>query len=514
MSAGARRGDRVVVIGAGAAGLATAMELAAAGMQVVVLEKETACGGKMRPVKAGGASYDGGPTVLTMRWVFEELFAAAGKSLDRQVRLNRAQTLARHGWQDGSQLDLHADREASAAAIADFAGASEADGYRRFCRDSAATFDALRHSYIEASRPNPLQLAARVLGSNPAGALALRPFSTMWSALGRYFRDPRLRQLYGRYATYCGSSPFLAPATLTLVAHVEQEGVWTVDGGMRALASAMETAGRDAGAVYRKGVTVDSIVPVNGRFEVHARETGAIDAAAVVWCADQSGISTCLAGADRAAGKPTARPERSLSALVWLAKGRAAGRKLAHHTVCFSRNYKAEFADLMDRRIPAEDPTVYICAQDRNGFGGDPDGSERLYLLSNAPADGDSRYTTRSEAAKCLRNALRTIGNSGFRLELEEEPALTAPQDWHKLFPGTGGALYGRASHGWTASFRRQGSRTKLPGLYLAGGSVHPGPGVPMAAISGRLAAQAVIADLLSTRRLHPAAIAGGTPTA
>lgn len=511
MTAGIAHRRRVVVAGAGVAGLACAIELAVEGLEVVLLEKEERIGGKMAGLRRAGLEYDGGPTVFTMRWVFDELLARAGTSLEAELAFSRAGVIARHGWQDGSLLDLHAGREESAAAIARFAGEAEADGYRRFCRDAGNIFNALRPSYIEASRPNPVQLAARMARADPLAPFRLKPFATLWSALGGYFRDPRLRQLYGRYATYCGSSPYQAPATLMLVAHVEQEGVWLVQGGMRALAAALERVALRLGVTIRKGVRVSAITRASDGFEIVTEEAGAVGAAAAVWCGDHAAIASGALGKGLVNGKPAPPAKRSLSAIVWTGSGRIEGREPAHHTVCFSRDYKSEFGTILEQRRLPSDPTVYLCAQDR-GEGG-AGGQERLYLLVNAPADGDSTHITRSEAARCLENAARTMTNCGFRLEAAQmEP--TTPQDWNRLFPATGGALYGLATHGWTSSFARAGSRTRTPGLYLAGGSVHPGPGVPMAATSGRLAAAALVSDLRSRRLFHRVAIAGGMPTA
>jgi phytoene dehydrogenase-like protein len=203
-----RQTHTVIVVGAGAGGLASAISAAAAGFDVTVVERSNTPGGKMRQLSAGGRPVDAGPTVLTMRWVFEQLFALAGADLGARIGLKQARLLARHGWRDGARLDLFADIEDSARAIADFSDRENAEGYRRFAADSAAMFSTLKPSYINAQRPGPLALVKRIGLFNLGDQLALKPLSSMWSALGSYFSDPRLQQLFGRYATYCGSSPF------------------------------------------------------------------------------------------------------------------------------------------------------------------------------------------------------------------------------------------------------------------------------------------------------------------
>jgi 1-hydroxycarotenoid 3,4-desaturase len=487
------RANRVVVVGAGIGGLATALELSARGLEVLVLEQAAQPGGKMREVAAGIARIDAGPTVLTMRWVFDELFAAAGASLDDALTLHPAQVLARHAWDECQSLDLYADEARSADAIGTFAGAAEARAYREFAERARRTYRTLEDPFIRAGRPGPLELARRAGWRHLDDLWRISPFTTLAHALGRHFRDPRLRQLFGRYATYCGSSPFLAPATLMLVAHVEREGVWLVEGGMHRIARALAKAATDRGATIRYQATAAAVRVEHGKVSAVELDTGErFDANAVVVNADPGAVASGRLGADIvAAVTAVPRAARSLSAMTWTCVARTSGFPLIRHNVFFSRDYRAEFEQ---GRVPA-DPTVYVCAQDRDDHGAlELKGPERLLCLVNAPPSGDSRRFEPLEVARCEAHMRATLERCGLRIEPHHKVA-TTPADFERLFPATGGALYGRASHGWAASFRRPAARTRIPGLYLAGGSVHPGPGVPMAALSGRLASRAVLED-------------------
>nr|WP_246482104.1 1-hydroxycarotenoid 3,4-desaturase CrtD [Methylorubrum zatmanii] len=505
---------RVIVIGAGIGGLTAALSLAASGIDVTVLERAAQVGGKMRSLPVDGVPVEAGPTVFTMRWVFDEAFAEAGTTLDAELRLRPASLLARHAWSGRERLDLFADIAASADAIGAFAGARDAEGYRRFCTRAAEVYRTLEGPFIRSDRPSPVDLAQRVGLSGLGSLWRIQPFATLWSALGEYFRDARLRQLFGRYATYCGASPFEAPATLMLVAHVEQAGVWTVEGGLSHLARVVAGLAERRGARFRLGAEVTRIVTERGRVAgVELADGERIAADAVIANADVAALGNGLLGPDaEPAGDSVPARARSLSAVTFCLRARATGFGLAHHSVFFSADYRAEFsAILRDRRLPT-DPTVYVCAQDRDDERGHaPAGPERLLLLVNAPADGAERPLSPQEIAACETTLLRKLSECGLILEPAGPATITRPQDFAMLFPGTGGALYGRASHGWTATFKRPGARTRVPGLYLAGGSVHPGPGVPMAAQSGRLAAAALRADLASTARSPGAAMSGGT---
>ncbi|TVQ46953.1 MAG: phytoene desaturase [Gammaproteobacteria bacterium] len=495
----------VIIVGAGIGGLAAALELAASGVPVELLERQNAPGGKMRQIAIAGQGIDAGPTVLTMRWVFDELCDLAGTTLESTVALEPASVLARHAWLAGGQLDLHAEHGRNLAAIGEFAGAAEARRYEAFCSRAKRTYQALRDTFIRASRPNPLSLVARAGLRGLPDMLRISPFGTLWGALGEHFHDPRLRQLFGRYATYCGSSPFAAPATLMLIAHVELEGVWRLRGGMHGLAQALAALAEARGVRVRYGCEVQQLEQRGGRVTgVRLSDGEHLAAAAVVFNGDASALPQGLLGQTgvQAARGTSGRAARSLSALTWNLVARSEGFALSHHNVFFSDDYAGEFADLFERsRLPRR-PTVYICAQDRGAEqAGTPTDTERLLCLVNAPAVGDHipDPLDPAEIERCETETFRLLERCGLTLAFEPRHCQrTTPRDWHRLFPGTGGALYGQASHGWQASFSRPGTVARLPGLYLAGGSVHPGPGVPMAALSGRLAARTLLRDLTS----------------
>ncbi|HEU4533075.1 MAG TPA: FAD-dependent oxidoreductase, partial [Polyangiaceae bacterium] len=467
---------------------------------------------------AGADRVDGGPTVLTMRWAFDELFRATGAELDAYVELAPLPTLARHFWPDGSTLDLYADRARSAEAIAAFAGRREAEGFVAFCEYGRRILEAVEGPFLRSALPRARDLFTPTGLNAVARVGRIDAARTMWKAIAAHFRDPRLRALFGRFATYVGSSPFRAPATLNVIAAVEQQGVWSVRGGMYALAEALLARARELGVRVHAGAAVAEVLVRGGRAAGVRLAGGGVGAArAVASTGDGADLARLAAGAAR--GLLPGRPaERSLSALVLTARARPEGAPLEHHTVFFPANYENEFRALFDEgRVPGE-PTVYVCAQDRGPFGPGPaggaPGGERLLVLINAPPNGDHAGAYPPEETDAwVAKILTRLRGAGLGLRATAL-ALTTPRDFERLSPASGGALYGPASHGMTAAFSRPAAKTALPGLYAVGGSVHPGAGVPMAALSSAICARAMADDLGLTGPSLGGATSGGTSTA
>jgi 1-hydroxycarotenoid 3,4-desaturase len=512
-----KRDHHVAVIGAGMGGLTSALLLACQGLRVTVLERAETPGGKMRQLIVNGAAIDSGPTVFTMRWILEHIFEAAGTTLDAALNMKPLDVLARHAWNSPKTLDLFADVQRSADAIGAFSGPQEAKRFLGFCTEAKRVYNALEGPYIRSERPTLMSLG---MGLGPRGLAVLTrlgPFSTLWRALARHFHDPRLQQLYGRYATYCGSSPFQAPATLMLIAQVEMDGVWSVDGGMHAVAKSIADLAIQRGAEIRYGAHCEEIIVSNGRAAgVRLKSGEVIHADSVIFNGDASALAQGLLGASASnAVAPIPSSARSLSAMTWSINAKTNGFPLSRHNVFFDDDYASEFCDIFEHKRLPRKATVYVCAQDRESNKVVQRGeAERLLCLVNAPAIGDERKINAAEIEQCEQNMIRQLARCG--LTIDQQPnntQLTTPQEFNRLFPGTGGALYGMASHGWMASFKRPSSMTKIPGLYLAGGSVHPGPGVPMAAMSGQLAAVTLMDHLDSTSRSRRVVISGGMST-
>jgi 1-hydroxycarotenoid 3,4-desaturase len=510
---------RVVVVGAGVAGLVSASTLASRGFEVTVVERAACVGGKIRQVQVGHSLIDSGPTVFTMRDLFEYIFDDAGANLNDYINIEPLDILARHAWDSEQKLDLFADRNKSADAISTFSNKKNGESYLAFCKQTEKMFNALDKTFIRSQRPNVLSLTYRTGSQGLSNLLHIKPFSTMWSSLLTFFDDERLQQLFGRYATYCGSSPYLSPATLMLIAHVEQNGVWSITGGMQELANALYKLALSHNVNF---LFDEEVVSINKNKKkvcsVTLSNEEQIACDAVICNADVAAIKTGNLGEQvkkAVSNTASTNAKRSLSAITWSLDVRKNSYPLVRHNVFFSNDYKLEFEELFKLNQPPSEPTIYVCAQDRDTKYNDKSKDfERIFCLINAPANGDVHTYGPEEIEACTQKTFSKLQKCG--LEIKTTPSncvITTPTNFAQLFPQTGGALYGQATHGWKASFQRPGSRSKIPGLYLAGGSVHPGAGVPMAAMSGLLAAQSLICDLSSTAKYHPVDTLGGMQT-
>lgn len=512
-----RGGPGVVVIGAGFGGLAAAIALAQGGAAVTLIEARDAPGGKARRVPGPTGPIDAGPTVLTLRGVFDRLYAAAGESLDDHLRLIPQAILARHWWPDGTSLDLHADPEASAAAIRDWAGARAEAEFRAFDRATAQAFRAFEGPMMLQPLPRTRAVAAASLRS-PALWPMLMTGRTLARDLAARFTDPRLRQLFGRFATYVGGLPELSPAVLGLIWRAEAQGVWAVEGGIHALALALAALARRLGVDLRLGTPAVRIAEAEGRATgVELADGTHLGAGHVVFAGDPAALAAGLLGQPARAAVPVAGTQpRSLSAQVWTFAARATrpafGPDLIHHNVFFSADPAGEYAPLARGEAQGA-PSLYLCAEDR-AAGPPPAGPERFEIILNAPPLSPARPPPDGEFDRCRDTTLTHLARFGITLDPPPGPgALTTPRDFARLFPGSGGAIYGLSPHGVLAAFRRPTARSRMPGLYLAGGGTHPGAGVPMAARSGLHAAAAILEDHASTSASGPAATPGGTST-
>jgi phytoene desaturase len=484
--------DGVVVIGAGVGGLATAARLAAIGHRVTVLEQSGQVGGKLgryeRSTAAGVFRFDTGPSLFTLPQVFADLFAATGSTLEKELDLVPLDPVVRHVFADGAVLDSSSTPGVFADRIAAALGPEAAHDWQRLWRRAGRIWDTSWRHVLRSPIDSPLSLAR--LAWRLGDLAAIGPGQTL-RGLGRsYLRDPQLRMLLDRYATYTGSDPRRAPAALAAIPFAELTfGGWYLRGGLSTLAEALHRR------CLELGVRIELDQPVRRIHTAAMAATGVETADGTRWPA-----SVIVANVDAATvyGSllPTRRPpagldRRSLGGFVILlgVRGRTPG--LAHHTVFFPPRYDDEFDAIfgpVPRPVP--EPAVFVTVPDDPAVR--PDGHEAWFVLVNAPPHGPVDWRAADRADRYADHILSVLAARGVDLgdRILFREVLT-PADLEAATLAPGGAIYGTPSHG-LGGLIRPANRTKVRGLFLVGGSTHPGGGLPMVTLSAEIVARQV----------------------
>jgi phytoene desaturase len=475
---------RAIVIGAGVGGLCAAIRLATAGHDVVVLERNPVAGGKLATLTEAGYTFDVGPTLLTLPQYLDDVLRPAGTTLADEVELVRLDPQCRYRWPNGTTLDIPDDRAATPTAVDRFSpGAGEA--WSGFQRHVARIWEVSERTFLAGPMSSPVSLLGRM--RSPLDLPRVDGARTLAKLASATFDDPRLRQLVGRYATYSGSSPYRAPATLACISHVEQQhGCWHVLGGIGRIRDTLERVARSVGVDVRLGVDVGRVTTDGRRVTgVHLADGGAERADVVVSNVDAAHLYTDLLP-DPEQARRLDKIDRSTSAFVICAAVRGRTEGIAHHNVFFSLHDEQEFRYLTAGQLPI-DPTVYACVPSTTDRSMAPRSGESWVLLVNTP---HSIGIDRKLMTAAVLNRLAERG-----LDLRERIEFTrtlVPADFDARYRAHGGAIYGTSSNGRRAAFSRPGNIGPVDGLYLVGGSTHPGGGLPMVATSARIVAEIV----------------------
>jgi len=488
---------QAIIIGGGIGGLSAAIRLAVKGWQVTLVEQNAQVGGKMSQITADGFRWDTGPSVITMRHVLEDLFAVAGARLETYLTLLPIDPLTRYFWPDGAQLDASASLSEMAAQIARF-DERDVEGYLRYLAYTAQIHRITGSVFIYDHPPRPQSFLKVPL----TDWLKADPFRTMDAAIRSHVRSPQMRQMLGRFATYVGGSPYEAPATLNVIANVELVGgVWYPQGGIYAIARAFERLAESVGVKIITSNGARAIQVKDGRaVGVTLNDGTHLDADAVICNVDvATAYQRLLPQTDSIKRRLASlvKHEPSCSGFVMLLGVEGVHNRLAHHNILFSGDYPREFRQIFKDRTPPDDPTIYIAVTSKTDPSHAPDGCENWFVMVNAPAL-TAGFDWAEYAPRYRELILSRMAEFGFdiRANIKSEQILT-PTDLQSMTGAFRGALYGASANSkWTA-FRRPHNRCPdVRGLYFAGGTTHPGGGVPMVTLSGKVAAELAVEDL------------------
>ena len=514
----------VVIVGAGIGGLSTAIRLATHGYHVHVFERQPGVGGKLNQLKMQGFSFDTGPSLITMPYVVQELFQSANRRLEDYLDLIPLDLTCRYFYHDGLILNAWRDTERLATEFARL-DPHDGDAFYRFLAFTRNIYQAAADPFLYHSLGSPLAVLNTfihyvfkghpgVIDEVPGSAIfsrlravfaALSP-ATLDDCVRSFFKDEHLRQLFDRYATYNGSSPYKVGAVYSIIPYVElADGGWYPRGGIYALAEALEHLARELGVEIETNCAVQRIIVKHRRARgVMLADGRVIRSAAIVANSDvvttQSELLSPKVVNKRTVQKLKAL-EPSCSGFVLLLGLDKQYPQLAHHNIFFSDDYPAEFEDLFTRHIPLHNPTIYVCATTRSDASQAPAGHENLFVLVNAPYLTDA--SNWEQDAPTYREHILDLLASYTQIDLHDLrehiicEAILTPEDFKYKYGSNAGSIYGLSSNARMAPFTRPGNRSKeIQRLYFVGGSTHPGGGVPLVMLSGKIVTEMIRQDL------------------
>ncbi len=480
-------------MGSGIAGLAAATRLAAGGYAVTVFEKNNYAGGKLGHLESAGYQFDRGPSLFTQAHLFDAHFADCGRKRKDYLQWERLEEGTRYFWNDGTRLEAFPNPEQRArewpAQLGIGAAATEA-----YLRRAADVYEHIGSIFLD----QPVQEWRTWLHPQILKALRYTRLPYLTQTLHQYnaaqLRHPKLVQLFNRFATYNGSDPYRCPAMLLTIAHLElTEGAYYPAGGLYALPQALKKLAEDLGVQFQLNTTVQRIVREGKKVKGVETAAGFFEADAVVSNSDIVYTYEELLG-DKKRAKRWKAPERSSSGVVFYWGIKKSFPQLALHNIFFASDYKAEFEALGRQQAIYEDPTIYLNISSKLEPAHAPAGSENWFILLNAPPAAQSPEDLERLRALVIQKLERILGTEiapYIETEMVLDPAGIA--EWTHAWKG---ALYGTASNNAIAAFRRHPNKSKAyPGIYFAGGTVHPGGGIPLCMRSGKSCADALMQD-------------------
>jgi phytoene desaturase len=493
------------VIGGGLGGLAAACTLAARGHKVTLFERNSWLGGKAAQLHEAGFRFDMGPTIITIPSILRRIFTEAGRRMEDYLDLVRLDPQWRCFFADGSHLDLVEDPDSMAANLERFSPASQSgEGYLEFMALSRRLNEISQRFFFDKPIGGLRDMFSFKTAFDPAvlgDVLAMRMGRSVASTVRKFNPDPRVAQMIDHYTQYVGSSPYGSPAVLCGIAHMQSEGgIWYPMGGTRAVPLALERLARELGVEIKVDTAVTKILAREGKVTaVRTSCNQEIRVAAVVSNSDS--VRTHRELLAPAEAEPFVRRrtyEPACSGVVLYLGLNKRYDHLAHHDFVFSRDPHEEFDWIYRKGEPAPDPTCYLAATARTDPTSAPPGGEALYVLVHTPylrPHHDWKKMFPGYRKIILEKLKQTGGMEDLESRIVFESALT-PQDIHERYHVLDGAIYGLASHGkFLGAFKPSNRSPDLQGLYLAGGSAHPGPGMPMVLMSGWIAADALDKD-------------------
>lgn len=484
---------QVLIIGAGIAGIATAIRLRLAGYQVKVIEKNSYPGGKLSSFKNGEFSFDAGPSLFTQPHFIEELFELAKEDINRYFSYQKEPITCTYFYEDGTVIKAYADKQKLAGELHEKTG-EPAEHIYRFLQSADRLYSNIGIFFLEQS----LHKLKTLFKKNILAALATaRPkfiFKSMNSFHEESFTSSKLVQLFNRYATYNGSNPYKAPAMLSMIPHLEFNiGTFYPKGGMISITNALVALAEKKGVSFLYNQQVDEIIVSNKKVTGALVGGQKIDADIIVSNIDAYFTYKYLLKDDNKA-KRILKQERSSSAVIFYWGLNKSFSQLGLHNIFFSNDYKKEFDHLFRSKQVFDDPTIYIniTAKPEPGLHA-PIDMENWFVMVNAPAHTNQAWHDQLFLyKKNIIQKLNRILGEDIEPHIICENVLTPADIEHKT-ASYAGSLYGTSSNSKMAAFLRHPNfSSTIKDLFFVGGSVHPGGGIPLCLQSAKITASII----------------------
>ncbi len=481
------------VIGAGIAGIASAIRLAVKGFRVDVFEANAYPGGKLSTFEQAGYRFDAGPSLFTMPQLVEDLFRLAGRKPADYFGYIRLDETCRYFWDDNTRLTAWADHDRFAAEV-ETQLSEPGEHLRAHLRDSALKYDVTEKLFLQKSLHKITTWLGRDALKGYLNLPRLGVFDTMNAANERRFSHPKLVQLFNRYATYNGSDPYQTPATMNIIPHLEYNiGAFFPKRGMVSITNSLVKLAEDLGVTFHFNAQVTEIV-TEGNNAVGLRSGQATIQPYDLIVSNMDVVNTfrkLLPNARQP--ERILRQPKSSSGLIFYWGIKREFAQLGLHNIFFSNDYRTEFTSLFGRNELDDDPTVYLNITSKHKSDDAPPGSENWFILLNAPNNTGQDWDTIIDRAR--QNVIRKLSQVlGVDIApLIETEAVLDPRSIEVKTSSSQGALYGNSSNNRFAAFLRHANFShKFENLYFVGGSVHPGGGIPLCLLSAKIATELI----------------------
>lgn len=482
---------KAAVIGSGIGGLASAIRLAVKGYEVTVYEKNSTPGGKLSQLHINNFRFDTGPSLFTLPELVDELFVLCNEKMEDYLTFQQLDNNCKYFFADGSQFNFYLNKTKLKKEIEQNTKENPEPIFNRLTQ-SEKIYNATSPIFIF----NPLLKYKNFTAKSYKKAICILPklnlLSTMHEANQREFVDSNIVQLFNRYATYNGSSPYKAPATLNMIAHLENNiGAFFPNKGMYSIIESLHKLAIKKEISFSFDTLVSEIVVENKKaIGIKAnQQTELFDI--IISDSDTKYLANNMVVHPQKKRINTAEP--SSSALIFYWGIDKTFPELELHNIIFSSDYKKEFEKIFDEHTLIDDPTIYLFISSKIVESDAPRGSENWYVMINAPSNFNQDWESLTKTARI--NIIKKI-NKKFDIDIEKHiisEQITTPLAIEKNTLSTNGALYGNSSNSIFSAFRRHSNWIRsIKNLYFVGGTVHPGGGIPLCLASAKIIDQEI----------------------